>query len=482
VGIVNDQEQHQKRKQLITEFKDELNSISPSMCLAKWKQVTLHLQTGRTHSCHHPSSHHIPVEEIKIDVSALHNTKFKKEQRKLMLAGERPGECDFCWRVEDGSPDGSVFSDRIMKSADYWARPHIDSISKSSGDESIDPSYLEVSFSNTCNFKCAYCSPEISSKWVEEAKQYGPYPTSNSYNGIDWLQQTNRMPIPEREDNPYVNAFWEWWPNLYSKLDVLRVTGGEPLLTKNTFKLLEHVLENPRPDLELNINSNLCIPDAQYDKFIELMMRILDKKAVKNFKLYTSCEATGQRAEYIRHGLNYNQWLDNCHKFMDLVPDSKLTVMATYNALSVTSFKDFLKDIYDLKMKYWSENDRHPIGLDVPFLKWPEFLSVQILTDDYLKIIEDQVTYMYQNLQQDHWPPSGGGKGFYAYEINRMERTYYVLDHRIKYLGSIHSEDKLLQNRKDFVLFVDEYDRRRNTSFLKTFPEMENFYNFCRKL
>ncbi len=479
---MNDQEQHDKRKQKIVDFKNKLNSVSPSMCIAKWQQVTIHLQTGRTHSCHHPSSHNIPLEEIKIDVSALHNTKFKKDQRKLMLSGNRPSECDYCWRVEDMASDDNVFSDRITKSSDSWALPYLDQISKSTGDENINPSYLEVSFSNTCNFKCSYCSPEISSKWVEEANQYGPYPTSNSYNGVEWLSKTGRMPISERNNNPYVDAFWEWWPNLYPDLKVLRVTGGEPLLTKNTFKMLEYVLENPRPDLELNINSNLCIPDNLYDKFITLMKKIIDKNAVKNFKLYTSCEAVGQKAEYIRYGLDYNKWLDNCYKFMELVPNSKLTIMSTYNALSVTSFKHFLKDVYDLKTAYWSEADRHPISLDVPYLRWPDHLSIQILTDEYLKLIEDQVTYMYQNLQQDSWPPSGGGRGFYAYEINRMERTYYVLDHRIKHLGTIHSEDKLLTNRKDFVLFVDEHDRRRGTNFLKTFPEMEDFYNHCKKI
>ena len=63
------------------ETKKNLDKISPSMCLAKWKQVTLHLQTGYTHSCHHPVPHKIPLEEIQIDPSALHNTKFKKKAK-----------------------------------------------------------------------------------------------------------------------------------------------------------------------------------------------------------------------------------------------------------------------------------------------------------------------------------------------------------------------------------------------------------------
>jgi len=477
---MNDQEQHAKGKQIISDFRDRLNTISPSFCAAKWKQVTIHLSTGHTHSCHHPASHHIPAEEIAIDVSALHNTKFKKEQRKLMLDGDRPKECSYCWQVEDA--DENVFSDRVMKSFDHWSYPHLDSISKSTYTDNVNPSYVEVSFSSVCNFKCSYCGPEISSKWMDEIKKYGPYPTSTYYNGLDWLKSQNKIPYLERDVNPYVDAFWKWWPDLYPSLEVLRITGGEPLLTKNTFKVLEYILENPRPDLELNINSNLCVPDELFQKFIVLMKRILNTNSIKNFNLYTSCEATSAKAEYIRYGLEYNKWWDTCHRVMQELPSAKLTIMSTYNALSITSYKEFLNQVLDFKLKYSTPTNKHSVSLDIPFLNWPSHQSVHILTPEFLPTIEDQVTYMYQNLQQDHWPPSGGGKGFYAYEINRMERTYYVLDHRIKFLGSIHSEHDLITDRKNFAIFVDEHDRRRGTNFLKTFPEMEEFYKLCKEL
>ena len=64
--------------------KSLIDSVSPSFCAAKWQQVTLHLHNGRTHSCHHPRPHAIPVSEIRIDVSALHNTKFKKDKMSLL--------------------------------------------------------------------------------------------------------------------------------------------------------------------------------------------------------------------------------------------------------------------------------------------------------------------------------------------------------------------------------------------------------------
>ena len=73
--------------------KAELNKVGCGFCLAKWTQVTIHLQLGRTHSCHHPDSHVIPLVELRRNPSALHNTKHKKEARKEMLSGLRPEEC-----------------------------------------------------------------------------------------------------------------------------------------------------------------------------------------------------------------------------------------------------------------------------------------------------------------------------------------------------------------------------------------------------
>ena len=49
------------------------------------------------------------------------------------------------------------------------------------------------------------------------------------------------MPYKQSDHNPYVEAFWEWWPDLYKDLHTFRITGGEPLLSKDTFKVLEYI-------------------------------------------------------------------------------------------------------------------------------------------------------------------------------------------------------------------------------------------------
>lgn len=466
--------------EVYTTVKRRLDVISPTACVAKWKQVTIHLGTGTTHSCHHPTVHPIPVEELENNPSALHNTQYKKEQRKKMLEGQRPSECDYCWRVEDTNKiknQSDVFSDRITKSAESWAQPHIGAISAMPWDTNVNPSYMEVDFDTTCNFKCAYCSPSYSTTWMQEIKQHGEYvlPSGISFNAIKHLAKGTGLPILQSEENPYVDAFWKWWPDAVKDLHTFRLTGGEPLLSKNTFKMLDYLIDNPQPQLEFSVNSNLGGPKELIDEFINKMCIIQDKKAVKEFKLFTSNEAHGKRAEYIRFGLNYDYWYNNVDRILGEIPDSKVTIMSTYNLLSVTSFTDFLKDMFELKIKYSDHQLRQlPISVDVPYLRHPAFLSAWTLTENYLSYIADTVSYMYRHQQVTGWQYLAT-KGFYDYEIHRMERLYYTVLHA---MGVNKPEN--IENRRNFAAFVDEYDRRRETNFVETFPELQRFYTFCK--
>ena len=462
--------------------KDLLDKVSPSFCLAKWNQVSIHLGAGMTHSCHHPAAHKIPIEELTISPSALHNTDFKKHQRKMMLEGKRPKECNYCWRAEDaqiGANESAIFSDRITKSAEGWARPYIDDIKQRPWDADVNPTYLEVSFDTTCNFKCAYCSPSYSSSWRQEIEQHGPYQLPDmTLHSLDYLIQTDTMPMPITKYNPYIEAFWKWWPDAVKDLHVFRITGGEPLMSKQVFRVLDYLIENPQPQMEFNINSNLDVPVELMNKFIEKMQIIQEKKAVKTFKVYTSNEAHGKQAEYIRFGLNYDRWLNNCHRVLSEIPDSFLTVMAAYNILSIPSFKLMMDDIIQMKHKYTIQPTRkNPVSLDVPYVRWPEFLAPWVASADFLPYVEDSVTHMFKNIHQMNWPPLCG-KGFFDYEVNRFERLFYVIRDEMISLGN--NSTKINHLRSQFAEYIIEYDARRGTNFLETFPEFEEFFTQCK--
>lgn len=455
----------------------EINKVSPSFCIAKWKQVTMHLHNGHTHSCHHPGTHLVPIEEVKINPSALHNTEYKKELRKQMLEGVRPSECDYCWKAEDA---GNEYSDRIYKSADYWAYPYLNDIVSKPWNDNVNPSYVEVSFSSVCNFKCSYCQPHISSQWMEEIERFGPYPTSTQLNNLDWVKLKNQTPIPNNQENPYMDAFWKWWPEMYQELLTFRVTGGEPLLSKDMFKVLDYIINNPNPKLILAINTNLNPPKELFDKFIEKLKIISDKKCTSRIEIYTSAEAFGEQAEYIRYGLNYKEWNENLERLINEVPAVSVSVTCTYNIFSVPSFKKFLQNVLDIRGKYREtavKNRRMALAIDIPYLRFPMHQPVYILPENYLHYIEEQISFMEENKEMVLNNPSQAYLGFYPHEIAKLKRIYDIVKKELQ------TPSPLLElNRKDFIIFVDEHDRRRGTNFLKTFPEFNDLYHNWKKI
>ena len=253
--------------------KKQIDEISQSFCAAKWLQVSLHLTNGRTHSCYHPPTHQIDLSEIQIDPSALHNTSQKFKERKMMLEGQRPSGCEYCWKIEDA---GHI-SDRYYRSSEHWASNKLLELSALPHTEKVNPTYVEVNFNQACNFKCSYCSPHLSTEWEKEIEKLGPYRIGDKeHNSIKNLKDVNLMPIAvASKDNPYVQAFWNWWPDLYKELKVFRMTGGEPLMDTNTFKVLEYVKDHPNKNLELSVTSNLCPPKDLFEKFIE-KVKLLD--------------------------------------------------------------------------------------------------------------------------------------------------------------------------------------------------------------
>jgi pyruvate-formate lyase-activating enzyme len=460
----------------IHEMKQRLKTVSPSFCLAKWLQVTVHLHNGQTHSCHHPGTHAIPLEELKRDVSALHNTSFKKEQRKQMLEGKRPDECQYCWNIEDSAPD--LYSDRHIKSHDPWAEPHFDRIRTQPSDQNVNPTYVEVSFSTTCNFKCSYCSPAVSSKWMEEIRQHGAYPTSRYFNGIDHLREQGKLPIPESESNPYVEAFWKWWPELYPSLKVFRITGGEPLLTRNTFRVLDYIDEHPRPDLELAVNSNLGVPRKLIEKFADSAERILNGGKVEKLILFTSVDTWGEQAAYIRTGMNFEEFWNNVHYLLERLPKLQIVFMCTFNALSVPRFDQLIREVQKLKQQY--AGPTRPQGwaalLDVSYLRHPEHQAIRVLERDQLMRLETLHALMEELAEEK----LGSGWGFLDFERAKLQR---ILEWTKEWSGrSSEDPSERLRNRADFYRYFSEHDRRRGTSFTKTFPELADFWERCRFL
>tara|TARA_B100001057_G_scaffold360090_1_gene362378 strand:+ start:3515 stop:4885 length:1371 start_codon:yes stop_codon:yes gene_type:complete len=443
--------------------REKLETVSPTVCLAKWNQTSLHLPTGLTNSCYHPPLHRINPDKLNYNPASLHNTAEKLQQRKEMLEGKKPAGCSYCWNIEKTGE----MSDRHYRSGEPWAMQDFDDIMKQPLDAKWTPRYVEVNFNNACNFKCSYCSPQFSTTWGKEVDQYGEYPTSPAHNMPEHFQGENR-PRTNREDNPYVTAFWRWWPTLYKNLKHFRMTGGEPMMDVNTYKVLQYIIDHPKDDLHLNVTSNMCPPDKKLkEKYFNMAQEICMQDKVEHMMQFVSVDAWGKRAEYIRNGLDFNYMMDNVEEFLERIPGrNSITFICTYNNLSITSMDKLLEKVLDLRARYSTTYQR--IWFDVPLLRQPAWQQITLLPESYQMIHQDNLEYM-----QNHAGSERGYSKFNDFEIQKMQRN-------LAYWRE--NADASTQNKKNFYAFFNEHDRRRVTNFLNTFPEMEEFWEECRNV
>jgi organic radical activating enzyme len=450
-------------KERIQKFIPIMNEISPTFCMAKWHHTTIYLQTGETHSCYHPPPHSIPLEELKENPSALHNTIEKKLQRKQMLEGHKPSGCQYCWNIE--SLGEEYISDRKERNSSIYTPDRYEEIKNSSWDTNLNPQYIEISFGNECNFKCGYCHPKHSSAYYKEIKDYGPYDMVKHHrNDIDWFR------IFEEESNPYVDAWWKWWPEVRKTLTILRITGGEPLLQQSTWKLLEDLDKNPMPQLELNLNSNFGVKPILVERFTAIVNKLLKTNKIKDFKLFTSMDTWGPEAEYIRTGLDIDVWEKNLDTFMTNT-NQVVTFMITFNILTVTNFTSLLEKILEWRSKYNNNPNIQRVRFDTPYLKEPLQYDINILPKtDFMPYMNSHLNFINENLDDKN------NFKFSNLEHNKFSRV-------VKYMENTNYNDyKVWEGRRDFYNWFNEYDKRRGTNFLKTFPNLQEFYETCKSM
>ena len=206
------------------------------------------------------------------------------------------------------------------------------------------------------------------------------------------------------------------------------------------------------------------------ERLTQKIRKLVDEKKIKKFKVFTSIDTWGERAEYIRTGLDLQLWEKNLDLYMT-IGNFPITFMITFNALSVTSFKTLLEKILEWREKYNAGNYINQVNFDTPYLKEPLQFDMNILPkEEFMPYMYDSLRFIEENCEEKN------KNKFTELELEKFRRV-------VKYMESTnYSEEKVREGRHDFYHWFKEYDRRRSTDFLKTFPEMTNFYESCGKL
>ena len=411
----------------------KLKKRSDFFCPAKWNELYLYLNHGLSNSCHHPIPHSIPLDLAKKNPSVLHNTPHKLEQQEKMVKGIRPTECHMCWHIEDS--DENAISDRILKSVDSQ-----DDIEKLIPDPTYIPKFIEVVFDNTCNLSCSYCDGGQSSTWANRIRK------NPLHLDTDHRQLYSNVPIKPGSTISEYNDIWlKWFPQIKDRLETIKLSGGEPLLSQNCWKFIESI--DDASNVALSVNSNMSVKTS-------LVKRLLDNSnKFKSLSVSASVDATGKMAEYARQGLDYDLFLKNCHYYLQQGKKNTLKLQGTINVLNIFNFTE----LFDLRIELREQYNDQIADLYVTVVRHPEFQSINILPDNIRNVLI---------LEFEEWHRAK------CQLLSDKENVYFN-----KILSYIKTKPKSLKNhnvdmlKKDFYNFLQYYDKNSKDSYKKIYPD-----------
>ncbi|EQC52201.1 hypothetical protein M901_1607, partial [Bacteriovorax sp. DB6_IX] len=225
------------------------------------------------------------------------------------------------------------------------------------------------------------------------------------------------------------------------------------------------------PGLEVSVNSNLGMSHSIVEKQIEKLKELENKKEISHIAIYTSLESFGSQAEYARFGLDMELFKKNVRYVLENT-DFQLVFMATHNILSIYSYRQMIDYIMELKKEYEGKHDGgQRVLIDSSYLSSPQYISLKFANKNMIERMKENLEYMESKSIQKL-----GSHGFSDYEIKKYKRIY----HYAKTSKVDEESPEVIKVRSDFVTFFNEYDRRKGTSLLETFPELKSYYHYCR--
>jgi hypothetical protein len=235
------------------------------------------------------------------------NSEHMRSVRRRMMAGETLPECEVC---NDRLLNTDVYRSYFwhLFGAQYYNE--IWNTTDSNGHTTMQPRSWDYRFSNLCNFKCRTCGDMLSSSWETEQRQHNMIDWSNPKN--TWMQPTVRSQISEFQDNQIEREFQEAVEQ--HRVEEIYWVGGEPLMYEQHWRYMQRIIDLGDGDrLYARYNTNLSrVRYRGQDLYQDILPRIRD------WQICASIDGTGKIGEYIRTGLNWDSWLDNFRRGVEI--------------------------------------------------------------------------------------------------------------------------------------------------------------------
>jgi hypothetical protein len=397
-------------------------------CQLKWTWSTIHLYTGETNSCHRQTW---GVNEAKIDLEnfeRFHNTGKKLSDRRLMLDGKWPqGGCEYCATIEHaGGKSDRQFQTEIPN----LSPPELDFDPTA---VEVTPRIVEVYLDNVCNMSCIYCEDKFSSRIQQENQRYGNF----KRNTLEIKNISNKV----AEFELLSLKFWSWMENNYSSLRRLHVLGGEPFFQSQFETCLLFLEQHSNPDLEFNVVSNLKVSRTKLEQFLERIKLLLKQRRIKRFDFTCSIDCWGPEQEYIRYGIDMQEWQSN---FEYLVDQRWITlnINQTITGLGIKSMIDLVRFIN-------RQRDSREIGHYFMSCTIPTHLSPGIFGSDFF---DKEMDLVLSEMPRDTW----------------QQKHAWSLMSGLK--SELNTHQRNTEQIENLLHFLNEIDRRRGLNWRATFP------------
>ena len=253
------------------------------------------------------------------------------------------------------------------------------------------PVFLDLMWSNKCNFSCMGCYPHIST---------GMHPFTRAVEIAHGEKQREKTWNVKHDINFILK-------NLDS-IKIIHLNGGEPFLQEGFYDLLEKLIENNATDIIVWSHTNGSVSKYKDRDIVELL---------KHFPCHVimSNDGIGKRGEYVRYGLKESIWMKNFKRMQDAGIKVKIqTCYNVFNALHIDKMADFFP--VKSKLTHWVD----------PACYSGKYLHNTSLYDKAMKLLYDNKD-RYNNTQS---------------VINFMEEISNE-DYRMKFSESISEFDRI---------------------------------------
>lgn len=399
---------------------------SKTFCMLPWMHMHA-FPDGRAYPCCLSNYWH-PVGNLRNNTMVeVWNQDAYKTMRRNMLEDKPCKECTKCYEQEEHG----AFSMRNDSNRNYGH--HIGEVENTLPDGThldFKIRYWDVRFSNLCNFSCRTCGPIFSSNWYNDhVKMFNRKP--------DVLgREMERVEYTAGDEDTMIEQMLPHIPYL----EQVYFAGGEPLIMKEHYFMLEKLIEHNKTDVRIQYNTN----------FSE--MRFKDKHVFdywqhfKNVNVGASLDASGDRAELMRKGTVWKQTIDNRRRMMQEVPHVDFYVSATVSVMNVLHVLDFHREWTELGLiqaKDWNIN----------ICQSPDWYRVDILPE---KFKNEVVIPAYE--EHIKW----------LEPLDTLKRATTGYKSLVSLMKSNNASDKWPL----FVRHVKKLDNARNENFWEVFPEL----------